>query len=196
MFHDECLMGWLGYYPLLPRCMYECRINGDRPNLFDASKYPHLVPESLAKTKNPYLVSDDMWVLRFAAEEVPNRSEIVGPLPDQLVPGLVRFLQYRSLLIQGKDPGTLFLNRDGGALRPSTFYHKLVGNISESYLGEHIPPSAFRDIAANKHLDRKPNDYSTLASLRCQSEHSVKMRYDPKYRREHRSKPNGAGHAA
>jgi hypothetical protein len=195
MLHDECLMGWLGYYPLPPRCMYECRINGDNPNLFRASDYPHLVPDSIARTKHLHLVSDDMWVLRFAAEEVPNREPIDGPLPDQLVPALIRYRQYRSLLIHGEDPGTLFLNRDGGALRASTF-SKLVGNISESYLGKRIPPSAFRDIAAYKYLSWKPGDYYTLASLLCQSEHNVRMRYDLKYRREHSSKPHCAGHAA
>jgi len=195
MFHDEYLMQWLEGYPLPPRCMYECRINGTRPNLFRASEYPRLVPESLKRTKIPHLVSDDMWVLLLDAEEVPNRNPIVGPLPDQLVTGLVQFLRYRPLLIQGEDPGTLWLNRDGGPLKATTFC-KLVRNISESYLRQPIPPSAFRYIAGYRFLSWRPNDYKTLASLLCVSEHSVKMRYDPKYRREHRSKPFGAGHAA
>ncbi|HUV69912.1 MAG TPA: hypothetical protein VMW15_09645 [Terracidiphilus sp.] len=47
MLHDEFLMQWLKAYPVPPRCMYECRIDGDNPNLFEASKYPNLVPESL-----------------------------------------------------------------------------------------------------------------------------------------------------
>jgi len=130
-----------------------------------------------------------MRVLHFAAEEVPNREAIEGPLLDELLPGLIRFLDYRSKLIQGKDPGTLFLNRDGGALNATTFC-KLVRNITESYLHHHIPPSAFQDIAAYKHLAEKPEDYSTLLSHFSRSEHSVKMRYDAKYRREHRSKPH------
>lgn len=188
MLHDEFLMQWLKVYSLPPRCMYECRINGDNPNLFEASKYPDLVPESLKRTKNPYLLSEDMRVLRFAAEEVPNREAIEGPLLDELLPGLIRFLDYRSKLIQGKDTGTLFLNRDGGALNATTFC-KLVRNITESYLHHHIPPSAFQDIAAYKHLADNPEDYSTLASLFCKTEHSVRMRYDPKYRQDHRSKP-------
>ena len=189
MLHDEFLMGWLGYYPLPPRCMYECRIHGDRPNLFRASEHPDLVPECLRRTKISYLLSDDMWVLLFAAEEVPNRNPWEGPLPDQLVPGLVRFLKYRPKLVQGKDdPGTLFLNRDGGALNAVTL-GKLVGNISERYLGKRIAPSAFKDIAAYRHLDRRPKDYSTLASLQNKSVHGVRMRYDRKYRLEHRHKP-------
>jgi hypothetical protein len=195
MLHDENLMQWLGGYPLPPRCMFECRINGTRPNLFRASEYPHLVPESLKRTKIPHPVSDDMWVLLFDAQGVPNRNPIVGPLPDQLVPGLLRFLKYRPLLINGEDPGTLWLNHDGGTLNATTFC-KLVRNISESYLLQPVPPSAFRYIAAYRFLSWKPDDYKTLASLLCLSEHSVKMRYDPKYRREHRSKPFGAGHAA
>lgn len=195
MLHDEFLMQWLKAYPIPPRCMCECRIHGDRPNLFRASEHPDLVPESLKRTTNPYLLSDDMRVLRFSAEEVPNREAIEGPLLDELLPGLIRFLDYRPKLIQGKDPGTLFLNRDGGALNTSTF-SKLVGNISESYLHHHIPPSAYQDIAAYKHLAKNPDDYSTLASLFCRSEHSVKMRYDQKYRLAHRSTPHNAGHAA
>jgi len=197
MLHDEFLMGWLGYYPLPPRCMYECRIHGDRPNLFRASEYPNLVPECLKRTRIPYLVSDDMWVLLFAAEEVPNRNPWEGPLPDRLVPGLVRFLKYRPLLIQGKDPGTLFLNRHGGALNAVTL-GKLTGNISESYLGlgKRIPPSAFKDIAAYRHLGRRPGDYSTLASLQNKSVHGVRMRYDLKYKLEHRPKPKRSRHAA
>jgi len=175
--------------------MYECRIDGDNPNLFEASKYPNLVPDSLKRTKNPYLLSDDMRVLHFAAEEVPNREAIEGPLLDELLPGLIRFLDYRPKLVRGKDPGTLFVNRDGGALNARTF-SKLVGNITESYLHHRIPPSAFKDIAAYKHLADKPDDYSTLASLPCRSEHSVKMRYDLNYRLAHRSKPHNAGHAA
>jgi hypothetical protein len=195
MLHDECLMGWLGYYPLPPRCMYECRIKGDSPNLFRPSEYPDRVPESLARTKNLHLVSEDMWVILFVADEVPNRSPIDGPLPDQLVSRLLQYLRYRHLLIKGKDPGTLFLNRDGGTLKASTF-SKLVGNISESYLGKPIPPSAFRDIAAYRFLSWRPGDYSTLASLLCQSEHSVRMRYDRDYRLAHRSKRYHGGHAA
>lgn len=195
MLHDEFLMQWLKAYPLPPRCMYECRINGDNPNLFDASKHPNLVPKSLRRTKNPYLLSEDMRVLRFAAEEVPNREAIEGPLIDELLPGLVRFLDYRPKLIQGKDPGTLFLNRDGGALNATTFC-KLVRNITESYLQHPIPPSAFQDIAAYKHLAENPGDYSTLMSLFCLSEHSVRMRYDPQYRLAHRSRPHRAGDAA
>ena len=195
MLHDEYLVRFLKAYPLPPRCMYECRIGGDNPNLFEASKHPKLVPESLKRTKNSYLVSDDMWVLRLSAEEVPNRTAIEGPFIDELVIDLPRFLKYRKLLLQGKDPGTLFLNRDGGALNANTF-SKLVGNITESFLGKKIPPSAFLDIACYRHLAWKPNDYSTLASLRCQNEHSVRMRFDLKYQQVHRSKPHAAGPAA
>jgi hypothetical protein len=195
MVHDEFLMEWLACYPLPPRCMYECRFEGDRPNLFRASDKPRLVPDSVVKSKIPHLVSDDMWILCFEAEEVPNRNPIVGPLPDQLARGLIRFLQYRPLLIPGMDPGTLFLNRNGGTLRASTF-SKLVGNISESYLGKPIPPSAFRDIGAYRYLSSGPRDYSTLASLLCQSEHSVRMRFDPDYRLAHRAKSYHARHAA
>ncbi len=195
MLHDESLMQWLEGYPLPPRCMYECRIKGTRPNLFKASECPDLVPESLKRTKIPHLVSDDMWVLFIEADQVPNRKPIICPLPDQLVPGLVRFLEYRQQLIKGEDPGTLWLNRDGGALKATTFC-KLVRNISESYLHYPIPPGAFRYIAAYRFLSWKPDDYKTLASLLSISEHSAKMRYDPKYRQEHRSKPHPAGYAA
>jgi len=189
MFHDEYLMQWLAGYPLPPRCMYDCRINGDNPNLFKASEHPEWVPDSLKKTTNQYLVSDDMRILLFRAEEVPNRSAIAGPLIDKLVLCLPRFLDCRTRLLLGKDdPGTLFLNRDGGALNGTTFC-KLVGNITESYLDRRIPPSAFQDIAAYRFLSRNPNDYSTLASLRCQNVHSVRMRYDPEYRQAHRPKP-------
>ena len=197
MFHDEFLMQFLGGYPLPPRCMYECRIDGDNPNLFRASERPKLVPAHLKETKNRYLNSNDMWVLRIPAEQVPHRNAIEVPFPDQLVFGLVRFLQHRHLLIQGKDPGTLFLNRDGGALNAATF-GKLVKNITESYLKTKngIPPSAFRDISVYRYLAREPKNYSTVASLLCQSEHSVRMRFDPDYREKHRSKPHQAGHAA
>lgn len=188
MLHDESIMQFLEGYPLPPRCMFECRIGGDNPNLFRASELPDLVPDSLKLTKNPYLISDDMWVLLFDAEEVPYRSPIVGPLPDKLVPGLVRFLEYRKKLIQGEDPGTLWFNRDGGSLNATTFC-KLVRNICESYLKHKIPPSAFQDIAAYRVLADDPEDYSTLASLRCRSEHSVKMRFDRKYRNAHKRKP-------
>ena len=188
MLHDECLMQFLEGYPLPPRCMFECRINGDNPNLFRAKVYPHLMPDSLANTKNPYLLSDDMWVLRFNAEDIPYHNPIIGPLPDQLVPGLVRFLESRERLVVRGDPGTLWLNRDGGSLNATTFC-KLVRNICESYLKHRIPPSAFQDIAAYRLLADNPEDYSTLASLRCRSEHSVKMRFDRKYRNAHRRKP-------
>lgn len=188
MLHDECLMQFLEGYPLPPRCMFECRISGDNPNLFRAKDYPHLVPDSLANTKNPYLLSDDMWVLRFNAEDVPYHNPIIGPLPDQLVPGLVRFLGSRERLVVGGDPRTLWLNRDGGSLNATTFC-KLVRNICESYLKHRIPPSAFQDIAAYRFMADNPEDYSTLASLRCRSEHSVKMRFSRKYRNAHRRKP-------
>jgi hypothetical protein len=195
MLHDELLMQWLAAYPLQPRCMYECRLNGDHPNLFGGTGKIHLLAEHVKGAASPYLRGDEPWFLRFAAEEVPNRCAIEAPLLLQLITPLKRYLQYRPLLIPESDPGTLFLNREGGKLTRTTFC-LLVGDVTERYLGRRIPPSAFRDISAYKWLANRPSDYATLASIRCASMHSVRMRFDPDYRREQTSRSRRGGTAA
>jgi hypothetical protein len=181
MIHDELLILWLVTYPWPPRCLRECRIFGDHPNLMRGSDRIHLVSN---KRRNPDIkdmVCSDKWFFRFDAEEVPKRRAVRGPVPLKLVPLLNLYHEYRPFLIRENDPGTLFLNRYGEELVSSTFI-LLVGDITERYVGKRIPPSAFRDIFSYDWLNKHRGDYLTVASIRWESVHGVRFHFDPQYR--------------
>lgn len=139
------------------------------------------------------------WFFRFSAEEVPWQRPVNGPLPQRLVSLLNLYLQYRPHLFQEKDPGTLFLNRNGGTLTAGTL-QSLVGDITERHVGKRIPPIAFRDIFAyfwlTRSVEPKEDLYASLASIRWESVHGVRTRFDPQYQRLVRSKSNARKRAA
>jgi len=181
MIHDELLILWLVTYPWPPRCMSECRILGEHPNLMEGSDRIHLQPSNRKNTDIADLVCSDELFFSFGAEEVPKRRAVRGPVPQKLVPLLKQYLECRQLLTQRKGPNTLFLNRCGEELVSSTF-RLLVCDITERYVGKRILPSAFREIFSYNWLNKKPGDYATLASIRWESVHGVRFHFDPQYR--------------
>lgn len=59
----------------------------------------------------------EFWQFEFSRPETKAKNKIRCILPRQLVPLLEEYLQqYRGTLIQGSDPGTLFLNGVGQPL--------------------------------------------------------------------------------
>lgn len=131
----------------------------------------------------------EKWSFRFRAEEVPRRRPVSGPMPDILLPTLSLYMRSRPKLIKGNDPGTLFLNRNGGELS-SLRLLLLVSDITERYVGKRISPAAFRTIFSYYWLSRKhrTDRYVTLASILWESVHGTRFRYDAKYRAAYKAR--------
>jgi len=172
LIHDELLMLFLTTYPWPPRCLRECRVSGESPNLMKKSPGDDLPRQ---------------WHFYFHPEEVPRRRLAKGPLPKKLVPMLNSYMRYRRALLQGKMADTLFLNRNGEPLTQLRFT-LLVCKITRSTLGKAVPPIGFRDAHGYDWLVRKPGDYGTLASLRWESEYWVRMHFDRDFRNKERAK--------
>jgi integrase len=66
--------------------------------------------------------------------------------------------------LQGRDPGTLFINRAGGPLA-SYSIRDLVANITFRCAGRRVTPHVCRDIFAYHWLDDRPEDYLTLSKI-------------------------------
>jgi hypothetical protein len=169
---DETLTLFLVGYPWPPRCLRECSIEGIARNL-----------EKKSKTEG----APKEWHFYFRPEEVPQRRLAKGPLPKKLVPQLDLYLKYRSRLLRGKDPGTLFLNENGRPFSSGRLY-VLVCKITRNFVGRRVPPVAFRDAHAYDWLLKHKGDYGTLASLRWESEYCVRMRFDRDFRNAERAK--------
>lgn len=172
MIHDELLMLFLTTYPWPPRCLRECRVSGDSPNLMK---------------KSPGDGLQKVWYFYFHPEEVPRRRLATGPLPKKLVPTLNLYLRYRRDLVKDTKVNTLFLNRTGEPLTQLRFV-LLVKKLTRSTVGKPVPPIGFRDAHGYEWLVKKPGDFGTLASLRWETEYWVKMRFDRDFRNKERAK--------
>jgi len=105
-----------------------------------------------------------------------------GFLPRRLILLLEQYLSlHRKYLVRDSDPGTLFLDRFGGAMGKLSFMQR-IGILTERYLQKKTTPEAFRAIFAYHWLDQHPGDYERLAGILWMEISSVKSRFDPKYR--------------
>ncbi len=165
--HDELLMKWLVVLPWRQRNIRECRIGlkSKGANLFKAEieqwdniKKPKWVEERL-KT-NP---REPFWQYHFRENETKNGHEVRSILPRRLVPLLEEYLEHhRPHLVNGNDPGTLFVNRDGNRLT-DTRVDSLVSNLTLRHAGRRVTPHIFRDIWAYWWLAGHPEDYLTAS---------------------------------
>lgn len=164
---DQLLILWLAVLPWRQRNIRECRVHGQRPNLFKG-KTSALVgltkPEWLvaAEKINPDV---EAWQFRFSPDETKTHHAIHCILPKMLVELLEEYIsKYRRDLVRGSDPGTLFLNNDGHALTTGTLRNHVM-RLTLRYAGRAVNPHLFRDIFAYMWLERCPEDYLTLSKL-------------------------------
>src|SRR5438128_8886024 len=104
---------------------------------------------------NPH---EQFWQYHFWEDEAKNGREVHSILPRRLVPLLEDYLEhYRSLLLNGRDPGTLFLNEDGTPLTIRGI-GELVGELTLRYAHKRVTPHLFRDIFAYWWLENHPQE--------------------------------------
>ena len=169
--HDELLMAWITTLPWRQRNIRECRI-GDpgRSNIFFAAlsgpgsvhiARPEWVQKALTTTPH-----QGFWQFYFLPEETKTAHEVRGILPRRLIPLLEQYIaQHRPLLVvPGRDPATLFLNRDGGALDQPRMTD-LVAELTLRHTGVRVTPHIIRDIFAFAWLEAHPEDFLTLSKI-------------------------------
>jgi integrase len=159
---DELLIRWLTILPWRQRNIRECRVG---INLFKRKlpamgsvEIPEWVKERLRA--NP---SETFWQFDFLEHETKNGERVRAILPRQLVAPLEEYLDhYRPLLVNGSDPGTLFVSAIGCAL-DSIGVRDLVSDITYRYTKTRVTPHLFRDAFAYRWLKDRPTDYLTLS---------------------------------
>ena len=166
---NELLMTWLTVLPWRQRNLRECKLanKDDGGNLFKA-------PISQAATvAKPRWVDDAVrkdpreafWQFFFRAEETKTAHQVHAVIPRQLISVLEEYLErYRPLLVNGKDPQTVFLNDFGQPLSSEGVF-MIVGNITRRFAGRRVNPHLFRDILAVRWLEDHPEDYLTVSKI-------------------------------
>jgi integrase len=160
-------MKWLVMLPWRQRNIRECRIGlkSEGANLFkaemeqwDTVDKPKWVEEKLKI--NPH---ERFWQYHFREPETKNGRAVRSILPRRLVPLLEEYLEHhRAHLVNGNDPGTLFVNSEGHRLTPDQVT-SLVSNLTLLHAGRRVTPHIFRDIFAYWWLDKHPEDSVTVS---------------------------------
>lgn len=165
----ELVMLFLVEYPMLPRCLAECR-------RFAASANPEEKPANIIENAG-------RWFFHFSPLENQLRRDVSGPIPRRIAPLFKLYIKVRKYLVRGADPGTLFLSKKGRPLSIKTL-RSLVENLTNTYVHRQVPPIAFRDIFAYNWLlhNQGLRGYTTLASILWMSIHGVRFKYDRDYR--------------
>jgi integrase len=164
---DELLMRWLIVQPWRQRNLRECRIGGERPNLFKA-----IIPSNSPVMKAQWVREAELadpetkfWQFRFSKKETKTGNTIHCVLPSQLVSLLEEYMnKFRPHLVEDGDPETLFVNRDGREFS-SRQMCELISDLTVRYGGRRVTPHLFRDIVAYEWLTHRPEDYLTVSKL-------------------------------
>jgi integrase len=166
---NELLVKWLTVLPWRQRNLRECKL-GDRENGANLFKGAISRRTSIAKPKwveevlrsNP---NEHFWQFFFKPDETKTGQLVHSLVPKQLIPLLEEYLKnYRPLLVNGKDPQTLFLSESGRSIGDAGIF-TIVTNITYRYTGRPVNPHLFRDIFAVTWLENNPEDYLTLSKL-------------------------------
>ncbi len=188
---DPLAKGWIAHDALVMRFvnlawprrnLVECRIGNSNPNVFLSTAPPRKAPFALTTATSNRIQSDPnelIWMYSFSAQDTDRRKPMFGQISDADVPYLCEYLQhYRPILVNNDDPGTLFLNRRGGALRDWEF-GVLVGNLTETYGGgKRIGIETARHIIVADYLQSHPDDIAGAAQILGVSYHAVVKRFD------------------
>lgn len=164
---EEFLIKWLIALPWRQRNIRECRIGGSNPNLFKAKIPIHISIDKplwvqIEEQKNP---AAEFWQIHFIPKETKMDREIRAVLPRPLVEPLEEYLaEFRPHLVKSRDPGTLFVKKDGTPMKSGTVSN-LVARLTSQYGGKRVNPHLFRDIVAFAWLKEHPKDYLTLSKI-------------------------------
>ena len=164
---EELLMKWLTVLPWRQKNIRECRIGGPSPNLFKGKIPPFCdidKPKWVAQEeeKNP---EAEFWLFHFSPDETKTKKQVDAIIPRPLIRPLEEYLkEFRSNLIHGVDPGTLFVNRAGKSMVVVEMTDRVSAKTLR-YGGRRVTPHLFRDIIAFKWLKEHPQDYLTLSKI-------------------------------
>lgn len=166
---DQLIISWFLIEPWRQRNVRECKLlpYEQGGNLFKGKISPLSAIAIPSWLKNALETDPDLlvWQYHFREAETKTGREVHSLLPKQLVPLLEQYVnKYRPLLINGHDPGTLFLNLRGKPLsRHSVGY--IIGNLTSRFAGRRLNPHPLRDIAAVNWLEVHPNDPLSASKL-------------------------------
>jgi hypothetical protein len=165
--HDELMIEWLTVLPWRQRNIRECRIGSpETANVFFAP-LPALVHVAKPNWVDDALKIDpqqSFWQFYFRDNETKT-GQVRGVLPRRLIPLLEKYLhEHRHRVVGERDPGTLFINRDGGAMDERIVTNH-VAEITLKHTGRRMTPHLFRDAFAYAYLESHPEDYLTLSKI-------------------------------
>jgi integrase len=164
---DELLMRFVLTFAWRQRNLRECRVGGSNPNLFKGPILPFasidkpdwVVREEQANSRAEF------WQFKFNKDETKTKINVHAILPNQLIGPLEEYLErFRPQLINGADPGTLFVAKSGKGLDRQQVTH-LVAKLTARYARIRVTPHLFRDIIAYAWLKAHPKDYLTLSKI-------------------------------
>ncbi len=164
---EEFIFRWFLAFPWRQRNLRELRIGGSSPNLFkgripslsDIDKPAWIVEE---EAQNP---GAEFWMISFAPAETKTNITVDLLLPRALVEPLEEYMAvWRPLLLNGKNPITLFVTPRGKAMR-SDQVGKVIGHWSKTFASKRTTPHMIRDSVAYKWLKTHPKDYLTLSKI-------------------------------
>ena len=114
---DELLMLWLVILPWRNRNLRECRVGGNRPNIFKAPIDP-TAPISKPQWVESALRADPgtaFWQFKFSKEETKAGNDVHALVPRPLIPLLEEYMMHRQCLVAGPKSETLLLGETGRA---------------------------------------------------------------------------------
>ena len=160
--HNELLLRFLLVMVWRQLNIRKCRLGS---NLFKdtISPFASMVVPRWVKERIKINPREKFWQYHFREKETKTAHEVRSVLPRRLVPLLEEFLEHhRPILLQGPDPGTLFMNKKNGPLTAGEV-GSLVGELTLKYGKKRVTPHRFRDAFAYWWLDQHPEDYLTVS---------------------------------
>ena len=164
LIHDALLISWFITLVWRQRNVRECRLGH---NLFRAALLPmtQITIPAWVREKLKSNAQEQFWQFYFAEDETKAGRIVHSILPHTLVSLLEEYLsKWRPLLVRNTDPGTLFLNREGGPLT-SEELRDLVSNLTLKYARRRVNPHMFRDIFAYWWLSQYAEDINTVSKM-------------------------------
>jgi integrase len=164
---EELIFRWFLVFPWRQRNLRECLVSGSAPNLFKAQIPPNSTldkPAWIAEAgvANP---ASEFWQISFAPVGTKTHIPVDLLLPRHLIQPLEEYLvEYRPLMLKGKDPGTLFATPRGKRMR-SDQVGKVIGHWTTLFASNRTTPHMIRDSVAFKWLKEHPKDYLTLSKI-------------------------------
>jgi len=159
MVHDELFMTWPLYLPWRKRNLRELVVSGSGllsliydeipPDLKHQLELPGWASKALKKDPR-----QRFWQFTFRATQTKGKRSVRDIIPRELLPLLKMYLKtYRPLLVGPRDPGTLFLNRNGDAMSSNDVL-ALVTRLTIRHAGTRVTPHLLRDIYAANFLEK------------------------------------------